>query len=105
MSSTARRLGGKIGTFVLVAALLGLLAASVWLAVRTWISVGGPALPTQGYVAMALGILFSVVIGCGLMALDFYSSRYGYDDQSHQDQHTGRDDGRDSSSSSNASHP
>jgi hypothetical protein len=33
-----------------------------------------------GYVAMTLGIIFSLVIGCGLMALMFYSSRHGYDD-------------------------
>ena len=29
---------------------------------------------------MTLGIIFSLVIGCGLMALMFYSSRHGYDD-------------------------
>jgi hypothetical protein len=29
---------------------------------------------------MWLGIVFSLVIGCGLMALMFYSSRHGYDD-------------------------
>jgi hypothetical protein len=30
---------------------------------------------------MALGILFSLLIGCGLMALVFYSSRHGYDER------------------------
>ena len=30
--------------------------------------------------AMILGIVFSLVIGCGLMALMFYSSRHGYDE-------------------------
>lgn len=29
---------------------------------------------------MWLGIVFSLVVGCGLMALVFYSSRHGYDD-------------------------
>ena len=28
---------------------------------------------------MALGVVFSLVVGCGLMALVFYSSRSGYD--------------------------
>jgi hypothetical protein len=28
---------------------------------------------------MWLGIVFSIVVGCGLMALVFYSSRRGYD--------------------------
>ena len=38
-------------------------------------------MPTEGYVALAFGVLFSLVVGCGLMALMFYSSRQGYDDQ------------------------
>jgi hypothetical protein len=28
---------------------------------------------------MALGVVFSLVVGIGLMALVFYSSRHGYD--------------------------
>jgi hypothetical protein len=31
---------------------------------------------------MALGVVFSVALGCGLMALVFYSNRYGYDEAS-----------------------
>jgi hypothetical protein len=77
------KLGGKIGTIALVVALLGLLAAASWFAIHTWMSVGGPAMPTSGYVAMALGVVFSVALGCGLMALVFYSNRYGYDEASH----------------------
>ena len=34
--------------------------------------------PTSGYVGMALRVIFSV--GAGLMTLDFYSSREGYDE-------------------------
>lgn len=34
----------------------------------------------HGYIAMILGIVFSLMIGCGLMALMFYSSRHGYDE-------------------------
>jgi hypothetical protein len=37
-------------------------------------------MPPAGYIAMTLGIVFSVVVGCGLMALLFYSSRHGYDE-------------------------
>lgn len=62
--------------------LLGLLAASVWFAYYVWASDTGRPMPTSGYVAMALGTLFSLVIGIGLMALVFYSHRRGYDDQS-----------------------
>jgi hypothetical protein len=38
-------------------------------------------MPATGYLAMALGVILSLVVGCGLMALVFYSSRHGYDDQ------------------------
>jgi hypothetical protein len=36
--------------------------------------------PTAGFVALTLGVLFSLVVGVGLMALVFYSSRKGYDE-------------------------
>jgi hypothetical protein len=66
---------------VLVFALLALLAGAVWFAASAWITLEGPAMSTEGYVALGFGILFSLVVGCGLMALMFYSSRHGYDDQ------------------------
>jgi hypothetical protein len=81
------KIGNRIGTGAVVVVLLGLLAASVWFASQSWLSVDGPPMPTQGYIAMTLGVVFSVVIGCGLMALVFYSNRYGYDDASNRDQH------------------
>jgi len=34
----------------------------------------------HGYMAMALGITFSMVVGIGLMSLIFYSHRKGYDE-------------------------
>ena len=34
---------------------------------------------------MGLGIVFSLIVGCGLMALVFYSSRHGYDDAANLD--------------------
>jgi hypothetical protein len=78
------KLGSKVGTIALVAALLGMLAAAIWFAAHTWMSVEGPPMPAAGYVAMTLGVVFSIVIGCGLMALIFYSSRHGYDEPSHE---------------------
>ena len=37
-------------------------------------------MPAVGYIAMGLGVTFSVIVGCGLMTLLFYSSRHGYDE-------------------------
>jgi hypothetical protein len=76
------------GTIAIVVFLLAVLAAAVWFAAHAWSSVGGPPMPAAGYFAMTLGIVFSLVVGCGLMALVFYSSRYGYDERAQgQDDH------------------
>jgi hypothetical protein len=72
---------GNLATFALVGVpLVAILAASGWYAASAWVSVSGPPMPATGYVAMTLGVVFSVVVGCGLMALLFYSNRHGYDD-------------------------
>lgn len=70
-------------TGVLIVALTALLVAATYFAFGLWNSVDFGAIPTSGYVAMALGIVFSLVIGIGLMALLFYSSRHGYDEAAH----------------------
>ena len=77
-----------MGRIAVVLALLALLALSVWFALYSWSAIQGPPMPTTGYVAMTLGIVFSLVIGIGLMALVFYSSRRGYDGppQQHHDE-------------------
>ena len=38
-------------------------------------------MPEVGYVAMTIGVVFSLLIGVALMALLFYSSRHGYDER------------------------
>jgi hypothetical protein len=65
--------------FIILVPLIALLVVAASLAIYTWNSIEGPPIPTGGYVAMWLGIVFSIVVGCGLMALVFYSSRRGYD--------------------------
>jgi MFS superfamily sulfate permease-like transporter len=74
-----------LGTFALVVVLLGLLAASILFAIRSWTSLKGPPMPAVGYAAMIMGVLFSLVIGIPLMALLFYSSRHGYDERASRD--------------------
>jgi drug/metabolite transporter (DMT)-like permease len=67
---------------ILVVALFALLALSVWFAAYAWTHLGGDPVPTYGYVAIAGGVVISLLVGGGLMALVFYSSRHGYDDLS-----------------------
>jgi hypothetical protein len=71
-----------MGKALLVVSLLALLALSIWFAAEAWIHIGGDAIPGYGYVAIAGGVLISLLVGGGLMALVFYSNRHGYDDLS-----------------------
>ncbi len=67
---------------LIILALFALLAASVWFAGSAWERLAGDPIPIYGYVAIAGGALLSLLVGGGLMALVFYSSRHGYDDLS-----------------------
>lgn len=71
----------SVGTIVMVAALIAIMIAALLFAASAFTAVSGPPMPPVGYAAMILGIVLSLVVGCGLMALVFYSSRHGYDEQ------------------------
>jgi hypothetical protein len=76
--------------FYIMAPLLALLAVSLWFAVAAWGRIGGESIPAYGWIAIASGVVFSTLVGGGLMALVFYSSRHGYDDLDGND-HTSDD--------------
>ena len=67
-------------TFLIIAPLFAILALAIWFAGAAWAHLGGDAIPLYGYVAIGGGVLVSLLVGGGLMALVFYSSRHGYDD-------------------------
>ena len=67
-------------TALLFLSLGGILALSIWGSIVVWTSLGDVELSGHGIFAMFLGLFFSLVLGAGLMALVFYSSRAGYDD-------------------------
>ncbi|MEA3026906.1 MAG: hypothetical protein QOF91_2191 [Alphaproteobacteria bacterium] len=76
----------KIVMAFVVIALMALLAASIFYAYGIWTTLGAADLPGWMYAAMIGGVVFSLLVGGGLMALVFYSSRAGYDDRaSHND--------------------
>jgi hypothetical protein len=79
MAKSAGKLGA-LGMVAVLVPLFAILGAAIWFASRAWTGVSGPPMPPAGYIVMTLGIVFSIVIGCGLMALLFYSSRHGYDE-------------------------
>jgi len=72
-----RRTG--IGTWIVIAVLLLLLAGAGVLGYAGWTSAD-VSIPASAYVAMTLGVVFSLIVGVGLMALLFYSSRKGFDE-------------------------
>jgi hypothetical protein len=69
-------------TTLLLIALISLLAGAGYYA-YVGLTVPGEPMPGSGYLALGLGAGFSLIIGCGLMALLFFSSRRGYDEPPH----------------------
>jgi hypothetical protein len=70
----------SVGQLVLLAALIMLLGLSVIWAVSAWNDASSVEMSIHGWIALGLGTFFSLLIGCGLMALMFFSNRSGHDD-------------------------
>jgi hypothetical protein len=68
------------GQFVLLAALSAILIMTIVWAVTVWTSSNDVPMSKHGWIALGLGTVFSLLIGCGLMALMFFSSRSGHDE-------------------------
>jgi hypothetical protein len=69
---------GGWGWFTLVV-LLVLLAVAIWYCIHAWGEVGGNEISPVGWVFLVLGVVLTIAVGGGLMALLFYSSREGKD--------------------------
>ena len=65
-----------------IGSLLGLLALALWVAYRQWVMVDVD-MPGWAWVIIVLGVVVLLLVGCGLMALMFYSHRRNYDDEAH----------------------
>jgi hypothetical protein len=72
---TQLSIAGWFALFILVA----FLAFAVWYGVAGWYALGDVRVSAFGWVALILGSLVTIVIGAGLMALVFYSSRHDMD--------------------------
>ena len=78
MTDTPSRKLGPGGWFAIVV-LLGFLAAAIYYAVHAWNAMSGVGISPPGWLFMAMGVIFTIAVGGGLMALVFYSSRHNYD--------------------------
>jgi hypothetical protein len=76
MEPKEKKLG--LGGYLVILAMLGLLTVSVFYAVQVWSSME-VAMSAWGWVFLGLGVVISIGLGAGLMALVFYSSRHNYD--------------------------
>ena len=70
----------SVGAWLAIVVLIGLLVAAI-----VGVSLSGTEdmasdVSGSGTIAMIFGVLFTIVVGAGLMGLIFYSSRRGYDD-------------------------
>jgi NADH:ubiquinone oxidoreductase subunit 5 (subunit L)/multisubunit Na+/H+ antiporter MnhA subunit len=71
--------------------LVGLLAATVGVAFWAWSEIGEVEIGWHGLIALGLGAVFTFLLGAGLMALMFHSSRRGYDERAHEAERTHSD--------------
>ena len=77
MKSTLSWVAAAIaGAVVLV---LGVLIAALW------IGLGDSEISGAGWLAMGLGVIVTLALGIGLMALVFISNRRGYDEIGRRD--------------------
>jgi hypothetical protein len=70
------------GSWLVLAILVGLLVLAIVVLFVGWDSgegESGTAMTGAGYAAMGLGIVATLALGIGLMALVFYSNRSGRD--------------------------
>ena len=59
--------------------LLGFLLVSLWYAVKVWTAMSGVHMSGLGWFFLGMGIVVTIGLGAGLMALVFYSSRHDMD--------------------------
>jgi hypothetical protein len=76
---------------LLVVTLLAILVAAAFYAYAGWSKGGDTSIGVDGWIAMFLGIVFSLICGVGLTSLIFYSSRHGYDEPPSFTGHRNRD--------------
>jgi len=69
--------------WIAIVAIFGFLAVAIAFAVYGWNSIESVSIPPMGWVVLGIGILVTLLVGGGLMALLFYSSRKHYDREAH----------------------
>ena len=69
----------SVAGWLTIIILVALLAASLWYAAGIWRALGATPISGFGWTFMVLGVVVTIALGAGLMALVFYSSRHDMD--------------------------
>ena len=69
----------SIAGWIALAVLAGFFAVSLWYAVQVWSAMSGVHMSGYGWTFLVLGVVVTVALGAGLMALVFYSARHDMD--------------------------
>jgi hypothetical protein len=80
----------KLNIFAIGIAAIALIGACLG-SIYVWEKMGQMELGVHGWVALIAGAFGTIVLGCGLMALSFYSSRSGHDEDAWTDPEKHRD--------------
>lgn len=84
-SRVARKVDIVKQALIMIAVLLPLLIGATAFSLWSWNAIGDTPIGVQGYIALGLGVIATLVIGGGLMWLVFYSARHGYDERAGRD--------------------
>ena len=66
------------GWFALLV-LAAFFVTSLWYAVKVWTAMAGVHMSGWGWLFLVLGVVVTIALGAGLMALVFYSARHDMD--------------------------
>lgn len=66
---------------LLALVLFSLLAGALWGVWEVWFAVEDVEMSIHGFIALAVGSFFTLLLGGGLMWLSYYSSKHGYDER------------------------
>lgn len=69
----------SLAGWLALAVLFGFFFAALWYAVKVWTAMSGVHMSGWGWTFLVLGVVVTIGLGAGLMALVFYSSRHDMD--------------------------
>ena len=66
---------------IIISLFLAVLSLVLYFAIKLWFDWDFITISYHGFLAIVICIVMSFIIGSGLMAMAFFSSKYGYDDK------------------------